>query len=223
MESNTTEIERKKRFTKCLAVEFPEKFWRRLQIGVRHGYADTFKSVESDKNLLDEQRLGKLLQERYFRMEYLIKQVAEKTGVLCSAEAVEANGSSFAYVASKNAGLTQSYVQKINGKPSAAKFREQLAAQQSARLPFSKDTEIIFEQKQLYGVIAHNPEGKSFSVTDQALGFLQICIPDSEFKSWLAKISVPEILDMYSKEERSSATASVAPKLKTARPKKKRG
>lgn len=223
MNDNAKEIERKNKLTKLLSQDFPDDFWRLLQSGVRSVYADTFKSVEADKNLLDGQRQGKLLQERYFRMEYLINQVAGKAGVMCSPEAVEANGSLFAYVASERVGLTQSYVHKIGCKPSRARFREQLASQQTERLPFSDTTTLIFEQKQSYGVIAHNPVGKYFGEKDQALGFLQVCIPDNRFKRWVAQITVPEILAVYSKSERTAITAAEAPNLKPAWPSKKEG
>lgn len=208
------ELQARQHYARLLSSQIPRQFWIDCHRGAGQAYSDCFHSVEADQHLLDEQRMAKLAQERHYRMEHVLLQAAIASNIPCTAEVIDGNGYSYAYVANKSIGLTQSYVQKVGDKPSPAKFREQLAENQNIPLPFSDEIEIVFSVKSTYGVIAHNPAGNKFEKEQQSLGFIQICIPDEKFKTWVAQITLHEIIECYSMTKQAESTPKATPKLK---------
>ncbi|EED31545.1 hypothetical protein NOR53_3627, partial [gamma proteobacterium NOR5-3] len=108
-----------------------------------------------------------------------------------------------------------SYVPKMGDMPSAAKFRETLAARQSGRLLFSREEEIVFDEKATYGVLVHNPAGNRFEERMQSLGFIQVCIPNEQFTSWIAQIALTEMIEKYPNIVQAESAATPKPRLKT--------
>ena len=61
--------------------EMPQRLWRRIMERWRSAYMDVFSSVRADSMLLDEQRIQKLYQDRYFRLENDLIAAATDVGL----------------------------------------------------------------------------------------------------------------------------------------------
>jgi hypothetical protein len=46
-------------------------------------------------------------------------------------------------------------------------------------------------------LFAHNPVGRAFTEDHQRLGSLMFCVPSKDMRSWVAEISVLELLSFY--------------------------
>lgn len=179
----------------------PKAFWEDLRARSHQTYLDVFKQIENDRNVLAEQRLDNLYQQRHFRMENLLKTLADGHGLATSATLLVENNRRYVYVSKGSVGLTQAYVPAIGEMPKHARFRQRHSAMNAIAaapgLDFGIDAPELLELKAFYGLIAHNPGGKRFSESEQALGMIQLCVPASGFKSWAAQITLQEIISAY--------------------------
>ena len=136
-----------------------------------------FADVKADPATLSEHRLPKLIQDRVFRMEWELAEAAKAHGLPYTAKPLPENKWAYTYVICGSFGLTQAYVQTAGSVPIPAKYREDLAkAAGIPRLPIDDPAE-IYQSKEFYALLAHNPVGKLFAEEDQRLGTLQLCVP----------------------------------------------
>ena len=176
----------------------PSQFWVDLRSMAIIAYAEAFAAVEADKNVLPDQKIDDLLQRRHFKMEKLIVDLAIKHGLSHTMSLIVQNNRRHAYVFNGDVAMTQSYVQAIGSMPQPAKFRERLANSMGLpRLDLGDEPEGAFVMPELYGLIAHNPIGRRFSMEEQKLGMIQFCIPSGDCKAWAVEFTVTEILDAY--------------------------
>ncbi|MCH8097940.1 MAG: hypothetical protein IID53_12765 [Proteobacteria bacterium] len=61
--------------------DFPQKFWEDARRRTQQTYLDVFYQVQLDPNVVAEQRLDKLYQDRHFRMEHLLAILADEHGL----------------------------------------------------------------------------------------------------------------------------------------------
>jgi len=179
----------------------PKAFWEDLRARSHQTYLDVFKQIENDPLVLGEQRLDSLYQQRHFRMEHVLKTVAEGHGMVTSATLLIENNRRYVYVSSGAVGLTQAYVPAIGELPKPARFRQRHSAlnqiAQERVLDLGIEVPELRELKAFYGLIAHNPAGKRFSEVEQALGMIQLCIPAAGFGAWAAEFTLQEIISAY--------------------------
>jgi len=179
----------------------PKAFWEDLRARSHQTYLDVFKQIENDPNVLAEQRIDSLYQQRHFRMENLLKTLADSHGLATSATLLVENNRRYVYVTKGAVGLTQAYVPSIGEMPKPARFRQRHSAMnaiaQAPGLDFGLDAPELLELKAFYGLIAHNPGGKRFTEFEQALGMIQLCVPAAGFKAWSAQITLQEIISAY--------------------------
>lgn len=184
-----------------LVRDLPRGFWEDLRTRSRQAYLDVFHQIRNDPNILDEQRLDKLYQDRHFRMENLFKVLADGHGLACSATLLVENGRRYVYASMGAVGLTQAYVPTIGEMPKPARFRERHSALnrivREPGLDFGLEPEELVELKAFYGLVAHNPVGKRFTESDQALGMIQLCVPVEGCASWAAQFALQEIISAY--------------------------
>lgn len=179
----------------------PKAFWEDLRARTHQTYLDVFKQIENDPFILDEQRLDSLYQQRHFRMEHLLKTLADAHGWATSATLLVENNRRYAYVTTGAIGLTQAYVPAIGEMPKPARFRQRHSAlNQIGRervLDFGTEAPELRELKAFYGLIAHNPAGKRFGKAEQALGMIQLCVPAAGCKAWEAQVTLQELISAY--------------------------
>jgi len=181
--------------------DLPLGFWEDARTRAMQTYLDIFHEIKSDPNALDEQRLDKLYQDRHFRMERLLADLAKKHGLACSPTILDENNRRYVYVTKGSFGLTQTYVQAIGGMPHPARFRERLAAMNGIpdepRLDFGDEPREVLLEKEFYGLLAHNPVGKRFIENDQKLGMIQFCVPSPGCTRWALQLTIQEIISAY--------------------------
>lgn len=193
----------------------PAAFWSDLRSGARIIYADIFAEVDNDRNVLPQQKLDKLLQDRHFRMEKLLIDLATKHGLHSSTTVIIENNRCHAYVARGDVAMTQSYVQDIGRMPHPAKFRERYAAAMDLpRLDLGDEPTEVMLGRQFYGLIAHNPVGRRFDADEQRLGMIQFCLPARDCKAWTVEFAVAEILAGYDVEKKPVVEPSRSPTWK---------
>jgi hypothetical protein len=201
-----------------LVRDTPQAFWEDLRARGRQTYLDVYKQIENDPNVLKEQQLDCLYQQRHFRMENLLKTLADAHGLATSATLLIENKRTYVYVTKGAVGLTQTYVPGIGEMPKPARFRQRHSALnrigRERSLDFGLDAPELLELKAFYGLITHNPAGKRFSESEQALGMIQLCIPSDGCKSWEAQIALQEIISAYP-VERPETKRDRAPTWKT--------
>lgn len=178
--------------------DIPEQFWVDLRALSMITYSEAFASAFADKALLPQQKIDYLLQRRHLMMEKLLVETAGKHGISYSTTAIPENGRHHAYVFAGDVGMTQSYVQAIGSLPQPAKYRKQLAnAMDLPRLDLGDEPKGALNVPHLYGVLAHNPVGKKFTLEAQKLGNIQFCVPARDCRGWAAEITIAEIFDAY--------------------------
>jgi hypothetical protein len=157
--------------------------------------------VRADPNVVGEQRIDKLYQDRHFRMEHLLTMLAREHGLACSSTLLSENNRHYVYCAKGAIGLTQTYVPAIGAMPKPARYREQLAAMSDIpkfpRLDLGDEPSEVLLGKDFYGLLAHNPIGKRFSEHDQRLGMIQFCAPVKDCSEWAVQITIEEIVAGY--------------------------
>ncbi len=172
---------------------FIEEFYERA----KRAYSEEFAEVHHKPTTLKHQRIFKLNQDRCFRLDWELHECAARHGLVATANLLPENQWYHAYVVSGTFGITQAYVQALGDLPHAARYRERLAeAAKCPRLPFDDPAE-IFAVKEFYALFAHNPVGRTFTEEHQRLGSLMFCVPSKDMRSWVAEISVPELLSLY--------------------------
>jgi len=193
-----TDTERLRKYlAEQVVINIPRGFLDEIQRRTSAAYQDQFQQVDHDPTTVQEQRLARLIQDRFFRMEWELSQAAKAQGMPATSKPLPENSWQHTYVSTGAFGLTQSYVTAMGVLPQPAKFRDDLA--QAARIPRFPidDPKEIYELKKFYGLFAHNPIGRTFSERDQKLGSLQLCIPYHDMKGWALEISVVELLAHY--------------------------
>lgn len=205
----TDESELRNHLIAQTTINVPKSFLIEIQDRFPRAYADLFAQAKSDQATLTEHKIAKLVQDRCFRMDWELNQAAQRHGLAATAKPLPENTWHYTYVSSGSFGLTQSYVPQLGSLPTPAKFRENLAsASQMPKLPLDEPSE-IYQVKQCYALLAHNPVGQKFDDASQKLGGLQLCIPHHDMKGWALEISVAELLSHYAMEpKRSSRTTA---------------
>lgn len=192
-----------------LVRDLPQGFWEDARARTRQTYLDVFHEIDANPNLVLEQRLDKLYQDRHFRMEKLLTILAADHGLACSPTLLVENNRSYVYATQGAIGITQTYVPAIGDMPKPAKFRERLAAMngiaEMPRLDFGDEPKEALRIKDFYGLLAHNPVGKRFTEEDQRLGMIQFCVPVNDCSGWALQLTVQEIIATYdAKKDRKS-------------------
>jgi hypothetical protein len=191
-------IDERKAHIKAKAVDaIPKSFLLDMMRRAELAYPSTFADVLHDNTTLPEHKLAKLRQIRCFRMEYEMAQAAKASGLSFTAKSLPENDWNYTYVVTGSFGLTQAYVQQMGLLPNPAKYRENLA--NAARIPrlALDDDAAIYESRNFYGLIAHNPIGQIFEESKQKLGSMQLCVPFEGMKGWALEIPLPELLSLY--------------------------
>jgi hypothetical protein len=179
----------------------PKSFWEDARTVTRQSYLDIFHQVAHDPNLIREQRLDKLYQDRHFRMEHQLANLAERHGLSHTSTLLVANNRAYVYVTKGAIGLTQAYVPSIGAMPKPAQYRARHAAVNeiaaSPRLDFGDEPREALLGKDFYGLLAHNPAGKRFTEHDQRLGMIQFCVPVKDCSEWAVELTIEEIVSAY--------------------------
>lgn len=172
----------------------PRAYLEDFQRRAPAAYRDEFENARHDTTTVPEQRLSRLILNRVFRLDWELAEAAKAHSLPATSKPLPENAWNYTYVIAGGFGLTQSYVPAIGSLPKPAKFREDLAkAAGVPRLPLDD----LYQVKEFYGLLAHNPVGKNFAEGDQQLGSLQFCIPCRDMNSWVFAMSVPELLSHY--------------------------
>ncbi len=201
-----------------LTEDTPLTLWQRLGEKSRFTYGESFSGVAGDVSLLDEQRMQKLFQERYFKMEHALITTAKESGVRASAKLIGINLCYYAYAARGRIGFTQSYVQISGEMPSPAAFRKQLAEmaafERDSRLDLGDEPSELLLPKKIRGIILHSPVGRNFTENDQALGAIGLFVPYRDYSGWAVELSFNEIISAYKPVEmRDDRAAPVRKKI----------
>lgn len=202
----------------AIIADTPEAFWRRTGERAQFVYGDSYAAVEADPALLPEQRLQKLYQERYFKMEHALITVGSETGMPGSAKLVGINQCYYAFAAKGRIGITQSYVPLSGDMPKPAAFRKQLAEmaefERALRLPLDDEPIELVTPKSVMGILLHSPVGRRFNKDDQNLGTLGFFVAYKDYSGWAVQLALAEILAAYVPVEKREDRA--APLRKTA-------
>jgi hypothetical protein len=195
-----------------IVADTPEVFWRRMNERTQVVYGDSYAAVVTDPALLAEQRVQKLYQERYFKMEHALISVGEETGVPASAKLIGINQCYYAFAAIRRIGVTQSYVPISGEMPRPAEFRKQLAEmaefQRVLRLPLSDEPTELVTPKRVMGILLHSPVGRRFSEADQRLGTIGLFIAYQDYSGWAVELALQEILAAYTPAEKREDRAA---------------
>lgn len=190
----------------------PRAFWSEYGTLLRQTYMDTFEQVAHDPMILAEQKLDYLLQLRHFRVEHLLQTVAQRHGLFSTATLLVENHRSYVMAGTKAMAFTQAYVSAIGEMPKPARFRERHSAMndisRGGRLALGDQPVELLGGKEFYGIICHNPVGRRFEKTHQALGMVQFCVPELGCKAWLAEAPFQEIVAAYEPETREEKRKS---------------
>lgn len=178
--------------------DVPKQFWADLRGGARQAYADVFAQIAADPNILDEQRIDRLRQDRHYRMEHLLSSLCDRHGIVKSHTLLAENSQHYVYAVSGVIGMTQSYVPTIGELPKPARYWERLAsANDVPRLDLGDEPPEVLIGKSYYGLIAHNPVGKRFDANEQKLGMIQFCVPSKDGKAWAVELAMEELTAAY--------------------------
>ncbi|MGF1610810.1 MAG: hypothetical protein ACFCUQ_15520 [Kiloniellales bacterium] len=181
----------------CAVRSIPRGFLEDFQRRTEHVYKELFQEVLTDPAILPEQRPAKLIDNRFYRMEWELAQAAKAHGLNVTSHPIPENGWSYTYVTAGDFGLTQSYTKDHGALPQPAKFLEALAMRAGVpRLPIDEPEE-IFQLKKFYALFAHTPMGKRFDEDHQKLGSLQLCVPCREMNAWGFELGTAELLSHY--------------------------
>ena len=215
----TDEERVREHITTQLVANVPRNFLEDFDRRAKAAYLDRYLDVKQDRSTIDEQRASKLIQDRMFRMEWELAEAAKAYGLPTTSKLLPENTWAYTYVSAGTFGITQCYVQTVGALPIPAMYRKRLAkAADCPRLPLD-DCEDIYQLKEFYALLAHNPIGRRFQEDEQKLGTLQLCIPCRDMNGWTFAMNLPELLSYYPaiekpKTERGPTWRSV-PKRKT--------
>lgn len=179
----------------------PRGFWQTFRDRLTAVYEDTFEAVLHDAAVLDDQKLEKLRQDRFFRLETLLYETAETHGMPVSTKVIGDNQHNYVLVNCGGICLTQCYVPTVGDLPKPAKFRERLSMMSTIsdqqRLLLGDEPVGIREPSRYFGLLTHNPIGSRFNAEEQRLGHLQFGVPWSGCTSWAARLLLTEIVSSY--------------------------
>lgn len=199
--------------------EMLEEFQRRAQAT----YTGKFADVRTDPTTLEEHRLPKLIQDRMFRMEWELAETAKAYGLPYSSKMLSENKWTYTYVICGGIGITQAYVPTVGARPIPAKYRDKLAEKAGVpRLPIDDPAE-IYQAKEFYALLAHNPVGRHFSEEHQKLGALQLCVPCEDMNKWALEIGVQELLSLYPAKTGKGKKSAERDPLWISKPKRETG
>jgi len=172
---------------------FLEEFYQRTE----RAYLDEFAEMKHKTARIESQKRFNLIDERWYRIDHELFEVAERFGMTVIAHPLPENTWRYVYASCGKFGFTQSYVRKTGDLPKPARFRERLAS--AARMPMLPLTEAkdVYEVKDFYAIFTHNPIGDKFSEDHQKLGSLMFSVPHQDMKGWAINISVPELITAY--------------------------
>ncbi|MGZ9201794.1 MAG: hypothetical protein ACXW3D_08775 [Caulobacteraceae bacterium] len=197
----------------------PVAFWREYQERARALYRDEFAGIQADQRLNPSQKLSKLWQDRHFRMEYLLVELAKRHGMAASASLIVENNCTYALATAGKVSMTQKYVPEPGRMPSPAKFRKHLAAKagfyREPGLLFGDEPEELFLPAEIAGIVLHSPVGSRFEEPHQALGSLGFSVPYQDGRAWAVELTFAEIIAAY--EAVIERADNVVPFLKTAK------
>jgi len=195
----------------------PVGFWKDVRTFFKQSYDDVFSSISSDPNLVENQRIQKIHQDRHFRNENTLEVLAKKHDISYSATILSENKfNSYVYVAKGSVGFTQSYVKRIGDLPNPAAYWKKLAEKTGLpRLDLGDEPPDVQNIKDVYGLLTHNPVGSEFTAESQKLGMIQFCVPSCDGKSWNLELTIQEIISSYKEESTENiAQPVVKPRLK---------
>jgi hypothetical protein len=193
--------------TSTIVRDIPKQFWVDLRAMTRQAYIDVFSQISNDPNMLHEQRIDRLRQDRHFRMEYLLSSLADRHGISKSHTVLAENSQYYVYAAKGDIGLTQSYVPAMGELPKPARYLERLAsANDIPRLDLGDEPPEVLVGKKYYGLIAHNPIGRRFDTEEQKLGMIQLCIPSRDSKVWAVELAIEDLTSVYPTEKPDTAS-----------------
>lgn len=182
--------------------DLPKQFWIDLRGMTRQAYADVFTQIDADPNIVPEQRIDRLRQDRHFRMEHVLSTLADRHGIARSHTLLAENSQHFVYATCGDIGMTQTYVRAIGDLPKAARYWQRLAeACDLPRLDLGDEPAEVLIGKSYYGLIAHNPIGHRFDPEEQKLGMIQFCVPSRDGKAWALELALEELTAAYPVEK----------------------
>jgi hypothetical protein len=186
--------------------DIPKLFWVDLRGMTRQAYADVFAQIQADPNIVPEQRIDRLRQDRHFRMEHVLSTLAERHGIPRSHTMLVENSQHYVYATRGDIGMTQSYVRAIGDLPKPARYWQRLAeASDIPRLDLGDEPPEVLIGKTYYGLIAHNPIGHRFDAEEQKLGMIQFCVPSGDAKAWALELALEELTAAYPVEKPDTA------------------
>lgn len=178
--------------------DIPKLFWSDLRGMTRQAYADVFTQIQADPNVVPEQRIDRLRQDRHFRMEHVLSALAARHGIACSHTLLAENSQHYVYATRGDIGMSQSYVRAIGDLPKPARYWQRLAeANDIPRLDLGDEPPEVLIGKSYYGLIAHNPIGHRFDPEEQKLGMIQLCFPSNDGKAWGLELAIEELTAAY--------------------------
>jgi hypothetical protein len=173
----------------------------------RQAYIDVFSQIKNDPNMVLEQRIDRLRQDRHFRMEHVLSSLSDRHGIAKSHTSLAENSQHYVYAAKGDIGMTQSYVPTIGDLPKPARYWERLAsANDIPRLDLGDEPPEVLIGKQYYGLIAHNPVGRKFDADEQKLGMVQFCVPSQDSKIWALELSIEDLTSAYPEDKKDAET-----------------
>jgi hypothetical protein len=180
----------------------PKQFWVDLRGAARQAYPESYFKVQTDPNLVPQQRIDCLRQIRHYRMEALVSSLAERHGMKQSPTMLAENGQHYIYVTGGDVGMTQSYVRMIGELPKPSRYFERLASMNRIpRLDLGDEPKEVLIGKSFYGLIAHNPIGRQFNEDEQKLGMIQLCVPHRDAKSYALELAIEDLTAAYTDEK----------------------
>lgn len=173
----------------------------------RQAYIDVYSQIANDPNMVREQRIDRLRQDRHFRMEHVLSSLADRHGIAKSHTLLAENSQHYVYAAKGDIGMTQSYVPAIGELPKPARYWERLASMNNIpRLDLGDEPPEVLIGKQYYGLIAHNPIGRKFDTDAQKLGMVQFCVPSQDSKMWALELSIEDLTSAYPEDKKDTET-----------------
>ncbi|MBJ7534578.1 hypothetical protein JDN40_10725 [Rhodomicrobium vannielii ATCC 17100] len=185
--------------------DIPKPFWVDLRAMARQAYLDVFSQISNDPNMVREQRIDRLRQDRHYRMEHVLSSLADRHGIAKSHTVLAENSQHYVYATKGDIGMTQSYVPAIGELPKPAKYFDRLAgANEIPRLDLGDEPPETLIGKKYYGLIAHNPIGRKFDAEEQKLGMVQFCIPSGDGKAWAVELAIEDLTSSYLEDKKDA-------------------
>lgn len=201
MRDQELDEELKRRIIQAIVESYPAAFWRELYDRIAIMYLSMYEQIKHDTTVLDSHKLLKLQQDRPFKIDWVMSDVAQRFNIPCTTEAVSDGVWNHAYAVSGSVGLTQSYVQYYGEFPQAARFRQELSkASKFPKLEFAGE-KAFNKAYEFYGLVAHSPIARKFDENSCKLASAQLCIPHPGMNEWAATIGLLELESKYAEHK----------------------